>query len=220
MKTLIAAFAVIALFFCPYMARADTVLVQSDSEVPPIPDIGGWKVVNTSRIALIISDATSAYIGFETEYNNPNDTDESVKIIRRHIPLVISKNKKINGRLLREVMAMLYIKEEEDDRLRKVSSESDPILYIRWRTAKNPLTGRQDKLDGDVSVWFMPADGKWIFVKNEPINTEFMTENINSNKPDKKPYNIFSGMKYQVGDAYHIIRLDRNILTALTREGK
>ena len=220
MKALIATFAVIAMFFCPYMARADTALIQSAPEISLPPNVDGWNVINMSRIALIISDTAVAYIGFETEYNNPNDLSESVKVIRRHIPLIISKNKKVDSRVLSETIITLFIKGEEDQRLKKISSEADAILYIHWRTARNPLTGRQNKLDGDINIWFLPADGNWIFVKNQSVKTEFMTENINSDKPDKKPYNIFSGMKYQVGDAYHIVRLDRSILVALADEGK
>lgn len=220
MKALIATFAVIAMFFCPYMARADTALVQSAPEVPLPPNVDGWNVINMSRIALIISDTAVAYLGFETEYNNPDDLSESVKVIRRHIPLIISKNKKVESRMLSETIITLFIKGEEDERLKKISAEADAILYIHWRTARNPLTGRQNKLDGDINIWFLPADGNWIFVKNESVKTEFMTENINSDKPDKKPYNIFSGMKYQVGDTYHIVRLDRSILVALASERK
>lgn len=219
MRKIIAVTAML-LFFCPYFARADTAPSPVNIEVPKAPDIEGWRVVTTSRIKLLVSDDIVVYLGLEVEYNDPNDPDNHVKVIRRHIPLAISRNKKTDSRLLREAAVGLYLQKEENERLKEVTAESDDISYAQWRTMKNPITGLQDKLDGDVNIWFLPANGKWIFVKNESIGREFMTENINSDRPDKKPYNVFSAMGYRVGDAYHIIRVDRSILVFLAAKEK
>lgn len=210
----------IALFFCPYFARADTPQTQTSVEISSAPNIKGWNIINTSRIELIISDQAVVYLGLEVEYSNPGDPDEHVKVISRHIPLAIARHTKTDSRLLREAAVDLYLQKEENDRLTEISTNTDPILFAKWRTTKNPLTGRQNKLDGDVNIWFLPANGKWIFSKNQAIDKEFMTENINSDKPKKRPYNVFSGMKYQVGDTYHILRVDRNILKILTSKEK
>lgn len=214
-------FAVVSFFSYPSMARADTGQTPTTVEASPLPpDITGWDVVDMSRIELIVSDDIIAYLGFSVEYNNPNDTNEFVRVYSRHVPLIIAKTHKVNERMAMEVYALIYNQQEAEKKLKQVSLLADPFIYERWRTMKNPLTGHQDKLDGDTSIWFMPAeglnaDGSWYFFKNERVSVEFFTENINSNKPKDKPYNVFSGTEYRVGNLSHIIKLDRNILTAL-----
>ena len=219
MRTIVATM-VIMLFLCPYFARADTAQIQPSLVVSQVPDIKGWNIISVSRIELIISNHDTAYLGLETEYNNPNDSKEFVKVILRHIPLIVSRRKETNGRLLREAALNLYLQKEESDLLRGVSVESDPILYVKWRMMENPLTDRLDMLDGDVDIWFMPANGKWLFIKNEHISVEFLTENVGNGKL----HNVFSGMKFQVGDQfdrpYHIIRVDRSILESLVAKEK
>lgn len=209
MKRFVALTVVIISLFCPYFARADTLLN------PPTPDISGWPIFNMSRTALNVSDVTVAYLGLEVTYSNPIDSREFVRVTRRHIPIIISKQSEPNARLLSEMVTVLYTQKEEQDRLLEVSRKSDPIIYTRWRTKENPHTGH-DMLDGDFDVWFLSPKGDWMFVKNQEIKIEFMTENVGNGKP----HNVFSGMKYQIGNIYHIIRVDRNDLTRLFQEGE
>ncbi len=207
---------------CPYWARADTAqsvagqnqLVVSQSN-PSTPDISGWVIFNVSRTALNISDLTVAYLGLEVTYINPVNPREFIRVTYRHIPLVISKQNKPNVRLLAEMATVFYTKKEEQDRLLEISKKSDPLIYTRWQTKDNPRTG-QDMLDGDFDVWFLSPRGDWKFFKNQEVETEFMTENVGNGKP----HNVFSGMKYQVGDIYHIVRIDRNDLLKLFQGDK
>lgn len=214
--------------FYPYLARADTSqLAVSQSNLPvasqpavsvpntPVPDISGWTVTNISRIELRISDDTVAYIGLEIEYNNPADPREFVWVTHRHISLIISKQDQPNERLLSEMVVVFYTQKEEQDRLKEVSDKSDPILYIQWRTKESPRT-KNDMQDGDFKVWFLSPNGDWTFVRNQEVETEFMTENIGNGKPR----NVFSGMKYGVDGFSHIIRVDRNDLINLFEGGK
>lgn len=217
-------FAIVSSFPCVARAGTEQPQVIVEASLSP-PDITGWNVVDTSRIELIVSDDIIAYLGFSTEYNNPDDPSEFVRVYSRHIPLVIAKTHKVNERMAMEVYALIYNQQEAEKKLRQVSLLADPFIYERWKMTKNLLTGRQDKLDGDVGIWFMPAeglraDGSWYLFKNERVGVEFFTENINSNKPKAKPYNVFSGIEYRVGDLSHMIRLDRNILIALAGRGK
>ena len=125
----IIAITAIVLFFCPYFTRADTAQPPANIEIPEAPDIEGWSVVTMSRIRLVVSDNIVVHLGLEVEYNDPNDPDDHVKVIRRHIPLVISRNKKTNSRLLREAAVDIYLQKEERDRLEKVSSEAVPDIH-------------------------------------------------------------------------------------------
>lgn len=193
------------LFSCPYSLMAQT---------NPVPDITGWKIINMSRIELRISGCASVYLGFETEYGNPTNESDFVRVVSRHIPVPISKCKKYNQRLLSETVATTYNQKEEQDLLTERSKQSDPFLYIQWQTAEDSRTGG-DVLTGDVSVWFMPADGNWIITKNEKIAREFLTENIGNGKP----HNIFSGVESRIGDKYHLIRVSRDyIIQLLSKE--
>lgn len=219
---------VVFVIFCfyPYLARANTnrlAVSQSNLPVasqpavsvpdPSIPDISGWTVVNISRIELRISDNTVAYIGLEIEYNNPANPREFIQVTRRHIPLILSKPKQSNRRLLSEMADVFYNQKEEQDRLNESSDKSDPIVYVRWQTRRNSYTGR-DALNGDVDIWFMPPDGNWRFVKNEKKAVEFLTENVGNGKLR----NVFSGMKYQVGDVYHMLRAARSDIIRVLEE--
>ncbi|MDP3696693.1 MAG: hypothetical protein Q8R55_01520 [Candidatus Taylorbacteria bacterium] len=216
MKHIIAAVIAIS-FFCPYFARADSTgspqantAQLTASSNPSVPNVSGWTVLSTSRIELRVSDDTVAYIGLEAEYSNPANPREFVRVIRRHIPLIISKRKQQNERLLSEMVVVFYTQKEEQDRLKEVSDKSDPILYVQWRTKKNPRTGN-DMQDGDANIWFLRSSGDWLLTHNERIEVEFLSENVGNGEP----HNVFSGMKYRVGNAYHIIRVDRNDLIKL-----
>lgn len=207
MKKIFVAIVFTAISFYPYLARADT--------HPPVPDISGWNVVSISRIALNVSDTTVAYLGLEVEYSNPSNPREFVRVTQRHIPLIISKQNKPSVRLLSEMAAVFYTKKEEQGRLLEIAKKSDSIIYTQWRIKENIRTGH-DMLDGDFDVWFLSSKGDWAFVKNQEIKIEFMTENVGNGKP----HNVFSGMKYQVGSIYHIVRIDRNDLVKLFEGGK
>lgn len=202
MKKIFAAIVFTAISFYPYLARADT--------HPPVPDISGWTVINVSRIELRISDSSVAYIGLEVEYSNPANPREFIRVIRRHIPLILSKSKNQDGRLLSEATIMLHNQKEEQDRLNEVTNNSDPIVYVQWRTKSNSHTGT-DMQDGDINVWFLRPNESWLLATNKQVEVEFLTENISNGKP----HNVFSGMKYQIGNVYHIIRIDRNDLVRL-----
>ncbi len=202
----------IVLCLYPYLARGDT--------NPPVPDIRGWTVVNISRIEVRVSDDIVAYLGLDVAYVNPADPRESVRVIRRHIPIILNKHRPQDEHLFSEAMIASYSQKEENDRLMEVSKKSDPIAYVQWRTKKNPRTGK-DMQDGDVDIWFMPAegilpDGSWLFFKNEKMKVGFLTENVGNGKL----HNVFSGMEYQVGDVYHILRVSRGDFMQLFKGGK
>lgn len=213
MKTVL--LALIIFCFCPYLARADTRFPANCSV--PAPDISGWELVSDSRIEFRLSDSAVAYLGLAveyTEYRNPADARESVKIFSRHIPL-ISEQKKLNEEIILDAATALYNREEERKRFEKIDKEIDPILFIRWQTEKNPRTGRSTK-DGDVDMWFLASSGECLIDHNEKVSIQFLTESVGNGDP----HNVFVGVKYQVGDAYHILKVDRSDVTALMEGGR
>ncbi|MDP3792341.1 MAG: hypothetical protein Q8Q89_01290 [bacterium] len=215
MNRIITIFAFISLFFCSQISLATTGPLVVSVSNPPVPDISNWNIVSTSRIELRVSDCASVYIGLEVEYKNPTNERDFVRVVSRHIPVPISKCRSYNKQLFSETVLTLYDQKEEEDLFSERSKQIDPFLYIQWQIAENPQTGG-DMLAGDVSIWFMPADGNWIITKNEKAVVEFMTANVGNGKP----HNIFSGIECRIGDAYHIMRVNRDdIIQLLAKEG-
>ena len=95
-------------------------------------------------------------------------------------------------------------------RLSEIAKKTDPILYLHWRTKENSRTGR-DMKDGDTNIWFLQSSGKCLTAQNERVGVQFVTENVDNGKLR----NVSVGVKYQVGDAYHILKIDRRDLLRL-----
>src|SRR3989338_7947436 len=204
------------LCFFPYLARADTEIFPANCSVP-VPDITGWEITRQSRIEFRLSDQTVAYLGLDIErstYRNP-DSGEFMQVIRRHTPATFAQPKQENDRLLGEMVEVFYAEKDMKDLLDALEKKTDSFLYVYWRIRTNPRNGN-DVLDGDVNIWFMPPGGECRFVQNEPIGVQFMTEHIGNGKPR----NVFVGVKYQVGDVYHILKVDRRDVANLMEREK
>lgn len=209
MKKIITAIVFMVFCFCPYLARADTNQLAA-SCLQHLPNFSNWTVVSMIRIKLIVSDTTVAYLGVKVEYKNPNDPNEFMVIISRHIPLIISKQQNPNEQLLSQVMVTFDNNKDKQDRLNQLTQKADPITYIHWRVKTNEFAGISLQ-DGDVTICFLSPDENWLLIKNQPIQVEFLTENVGNSKS----HNVFTGMKYQIGNVYHIVRLDRSDLIQL-----
>lgn len=188
--------ALILFCFCPYIARADTKPFPANCSVP-VPDTSGWKTIQSSRIEFRLSDYAAAYLGLDIvymEYRNPLNDREFVRVISQHIPL-IPEQKKLNDRVISDVVTTLYTRKEEQDRLSELATRTDFVLFVQWRTKENPRT-RQNQLDDDVgvNVWFHNFDGGCLVVKNEKVRTQFLTENIG----EGKSINVFVGVQYSI----------------------
>lgn len=211
----------LAVCFCPYLAWADTSVVSFSNPFPancsvPVPDISGWEVTQQSRIEFRLSDWSVAYLGMDVEhrtYRNLN-SGEFVEVFSRHIPFIPSRPKQTNERVISDVATTLYVRKDEEDRLGELDEKMDQFLYVYWRVRENPRNGN-DMLDGDVNIWFMPFDGSCHFIQNEPVDIQFMTENMGNGKPR----NVFVGVQYQIGEIYHILKVDRrNVVNLMEKE--
>ncbi|MBI4160721.1 MAG: hypothetical protein HY506_02325 [Candidatus Yanofskybacteria bacterium] len=196
-------------FFCPYLARADT---------PSVPDISSWVNISTLRIKFRISESAVIYLGLEASYYNPSNHREFVKVVSRHVPMVFVQPKIQNDRLFSEVSTSLYAGKEQKDRLEQLDKQTDPILYVQWRTANDSLDGRGVR-EGDVNIWFLRPDepnGVLSFFQNEKVAFQFLTENVG----DGVPRNVLAGRKYQVDSIYHILKAERRDLIRGMERGK
>lgn len=201
--------------FYPYLARADTDIFPNNCSVPA-PDITNFEVVSKSRIEFRLSEEVVAYLGLDveqTKYRDPDDSGRFVQVISRHRPRVFAKPELSSERLFAEVAAAFYADKDEQDLLAALEKELDPLIYIYWRVTKDPRT-LKDVKDGDFDIWFLMSDGTCKFFRNEKLRVQFLSENVGNGKP----HNVFVGVKYQVGNVYHILKVNRSDVNALTRE--
>ena len=205
-----ATLALIVFCFCPYLARADTKFPANCAN--PVPDISSWEITQTSRVEFRVSDNAVAYLGLSIEHNiyrNPDNIREFAKVVSRHIPF-IPQRQELNEQSFFQTAATLYAKKDEQDAFSKLDGEIDPIFYMLWRTKENPRTG-EDMLDGDVDIWFLRSSGECLTAQNEKVAVQFLTESVGNGNSR----NIFVGVKYQIGKAYHILKVDRRDLILL-----
>jgi len=179
----------------------------------PAPDLTGWIQEPVSRVEITVSDSIHVSLGIEVEYKNPANPNEFVRVIAKHVPLVVREQRMPNNRLISEVMLSMYAERDVNELLGKLSKESDPIIFMRWHVKKDPKTGR-DAQDGDTEVWFRKNEGDWIFDKNREVLVEFISENV-TNGHNR---NVMVGRKYSMNGAYHIFKADRKDIVKAMEE--
>ncbi len=206
--------ALIVFCFFHYFAIADTDVFSANCSTPT-PDISGWEIVRALRVEFRLSDETVAYLGVDKTYRNPADPGEFVRVISRHMPGIFLVRKPTNERLFSQVVVDLYAKKDQDDFFSRMDKKTDPVLYTYWRVQKDPRTGR-DMRDGNVNIWLLKSSGECLTAQNEKIGIQFLSEDVGNGKPRT----IFVGVKYQVGDSYHILKVDRRDLIRPVEGGK
>ena len=147
--------------------------------------------------------------------NSEKESKEFLRVVSRHIPAIFVRSQFGDKRsFLREAVTR-YSQKEEADQLAELSKNLDPFLYVYWRTVKNSETKRKE-LDGDVNVWLLRANGECLFVQNEKIDIEILSENVGNGQRK----NVLAGIKYQIGNFYHLLKIDRDDLIAVIKEGR
>jgi hypothetical protein len=176
------------------------------------PDISGWELIQELRSEFRVSRFIASYLGLVETYRNPMDDKEFVRVTSRHIPFV-PQRQKLDRRSFFGTAAILLAERDQEDRFDELDDEADAIIYERWRTRENPRTGK-DGREGNLDIWFLRSNGECVIAQNERVSVQFLTERVGDVNSD----NIFIGIKYSIGDAYHIVRVNRRILLSLTKE--
>jgi len=204
-----------------------------------VPDVSNWTVISVSQIEIRLSENAVAYFGFNIEYQNSTDQKEFVRVLRRHVPLIFFTNKQDDDRLTSEMVITQYVRKEEKEYLRQLFDKSDPFIYFRWKTKEDSQTSR-DILDSDIDVWFLRPNGKWLFSQNKQVAAQLLSENLRNTysrsltpsgrvvldndrtalSGSSKPRNVFVGLKYQLGDIYHILKIDHHNVANLVEGGR
>lgn len=175
-------------------------LLQAASGIMPIVD--NWQVVEERAIEIRYGDyGTIAFLGTITEYVNPVNANEHVKVFKRHVSIV-SVKRIIAAEINRSVIVS-HGKKMEKDELEKTRERSDTIGYIRWQTVKDSWTG-QYILNGPAESWLKAQDSSWTYSDREKISEEPVSE-----PGFRKMKILLVGIKYTLGGKYHVLRVDR-----------
>jgi len=177
---------------------------RANAETPPLPDINGWKIENRDIIHVKTFSDTTTYLGFITTYQNPQNSNEYIRVYARCLPKTIIREKSKGSQDFKDAGSILFKKEEKKDFLTELFGKSDPFIYEKWQTEKDLRTGL-DMPPYSVEVWFLCQNGEWIFAADQKIIRESISEAL-------EDQTAMTGQKYSLDTAYHILSISRNDL--------
>lgn len=182
-------------------------IFEAKAATPPPPDITGWKIENRDIIHVQTFGDVTTYLGFRISYQNPENGNEHVRVYRQCLPKSIIRIKSRGSRDFKDAGSILFKKEEKKDFLTEMLVKSDPFIYEKWQTAKDPRTG-QNMPAGAVEIWLLNQNGEWVFATEQKITCESAGESLENQK-------AIVGQKYSLGGDYHILSISRNDLEQL-----
>ena len=176
----------------------------ANAETPPLPDINGWKIENQDKIHVKTFSDITTYLGFITTYQNPQNSNEYMRVYARCLPKTIIREKSKGSQDFKDAGSILFKKREKKDFLTELFGKSDIFIYEKWQTEKDLRTGL-DMPPHSVEVWFLRQNGEWIFIADQKIIRESISEAL-------EDQTAITGQKYSLGAAYHILSISRNDL--------
>ncbi|MBI2065024.1 MAG: hypothetical protein HYT62_03175 [Candidatus Yanofskybacteria bacterium] len=186
------------LLFFSFPARVNAQDVTGPDS-PDRPDVSSWTLVSSSNISVNVSDSVMYYLGFDLEFQNPNNPNERVRQIRMLIPFVVVKSKGLLDKNYADAAVAYVTDGTERALLKDYATKSDVILYIRWSIESDVSRGTK-KLIGENEVWFWNASGEWVYGRNLRINKLMPSETFSG----FGNYPIIVGVKYSLSrDIYN-----------------
>lgn len=190
--------------------------VQAEN-YPDRPNIEGWAIVPQTNLEVKVDDYNISSLGLVTEYRNPQDPNERVKVISRQI-VILSGRTKDTGSDPNRGRSNLTLdvgderhRQDEEDSLNRVHKSMDSIGFIRWHVKIDETRG-QEIQDGMMEFWLMGQDGKkWAYkiqstpdaILQTPVTEPSMLDNSRS---------IVVGLILSLGDVSQFLRLDQDEL--------
>ncbi len=185
--------------------------------VAPLPDPAGWQVVLQKQLEFRVNDCQTAFVGLMTEYRNPQNTGEFIRVYRQQIALVSRCAKDLNTGAVRDpegtVSVFNYRQKKERDALNLVQKATDVFAIVRWKTAEDSRSG-QTMLDGPIQSWLLDQAGSWMFSNGQemvimPFSEPFIPDTTRR---------VSVGLQFSLGDATRVVRIDQEYL--VTPKGK
>ncbi len=173
--------------------------------VSPLPHIENWREIQRTNYEFKIEGEKiiyTAYVGFEIRYQNPENPKEFVQVIKKFTPIISTQKIYIEGGESPNKIVSSYNKKEEQEKLQKRYTESDPIVYIKYHLAKDAHT-QENILSGEVENWILNQEGIWVYEKGELLHKILLSESADF--AVKK--NVVTGIKFSIGNNYHILKI-------------
>ena len=178
-----------------------------------LPDVTNFKPVLTKELEFRIDDYKTGFVGRVVVYQNPDDSNEFVRVYYRQVALVSERAKETSspegGGRRWNLSNLSYHQQSEVDALGRVQKEADAFAYVQWRTEKDPRTG-QDIRTGLLKTWLLEQNGNWIFSSAYGLSVTPLSEPSKAN-PDKS---VIVGLKFELVGGTHIVRVDQDDITA------
>jgi len=185
------------------------------ADTPSLPDISTWTVKSRASIEFRIADNLPAYIGFTVEYQNPNDPNDFVRVIKRSIPFISATGVSIDATSSQRVVVLNFLKRSEERLASQLYNESDVIAYTHWHVIRDPRTKEQVQ-SGPAENGLLDQNGNWVFSSGEKMSTEQLSE------PDLRDTSkiVLVGLKLSVKEGYHMLRINQGDLAVLSKKGE
>jgi len=164
------------------------------------PSTEDWTVYGEEVIEIRLGGhGTTAYLGLIIIYQNPDNENEFIKVVKRHTPIISVKHA-IKDKRSRYVIRK-YSESNESSALDKLRKEADDIVYVHWKQKKDSWTDEYIQ-DGIIESWMLKQSGLWVYSKmrivkrsiSEPVGEKGETELV--------------GFQFRLGEFYHILRID------------
>lgn len=189
------------IFAFPLLARANS---------PPSPDIQGWILRDIDFIDLKSSDREGIYLGVSVIYENPDNKNEFVLVMKRFISFVSLRGQTLSRGGNPEI-ADSYREVENKRVLEEAQNEAEPFAYLRWHLSTDPRTGLdflEDPLGDPIESWLLGSGGEWIYSFTDLILPVLLSEPAADNSEKL----ILVGKVFYLNGWYHVIKIDQDFL--------
>ncbi len=194
-----------------------TSLAGTQSSNSP-PNLEGWKLVESHETNLEAKVQAgglvyTAYFGYVEDYQGPGTPGEFVRVIKRYVPVILVVEDDQQKQTLQTEVVSNYSRKASQDVLSKVHTKADAVGYTRWHVTKDSRTG-EDIRTGAVESWLRIQNGDWVYAEGI-IEKELYSEIASDSKKA-----ILVGVKFSLGNKYHIMRVDRADMVAKKEDKK
>lgn len=181
------------------------------------PNVKNFTPVLSKELEFRIDDCKTAFVGRVVEYQNPNDSNEFVRVYYRQVAIVskrpCEKSATQAGGRDGNSSNSNYHQKEETETLDRVQQATDAFAFVQWRIVRDLRTG-QDVRTGPFHSWLLEQNGNWTFSSAYDLLTTIFSEPSKANI--NKRVNV--GIKFTLAGGTHIVRIDQDDILNSGRE--
>lgn len=175
-------------------------LIQSLYTSSP-PNTEDWTVHSEEIIEIRFGGyGTTAYLGSITIYQNPDNENEFIKVVKRHTPIISVKHTIKDKQSIYVVRK--YNESDESSALDKLRKEADSVVYVHWKQKKDSWTDEYIQ-DGITRSWILKQSGLWFRTSEKKVIRRSISEPVG-----EKGETELVGFQFRLGEFYQILRID------------